>query len=104
MVPLIKNLQKQRYDWDSLSSSSAFLSSQFASLKLVLNVLFSHPPGPEAHSATTSSSSSSGGGGGGGGDSMGGAPHVQPLRLLFTDQTKVVTSAGGENSVTQMIG
>jgi ankyrin repeat-rich membrane spanning protein len=29
---------------------------------------------------------------------------VQPLRLLFTDQTKVVTSAGGQNSVTQMIG
>ena len=30
--------------------------------------------------------------------------HAQPLRLLFTDQTKVITSAGGQNSVTQMIG
>ena len=30
--------------------------------------------------------------------------HAQPLRLLFTDQTKVITSSGGQNSVTQMIG
>ena len=30
--------------------------------------------------------------------------NVNPLRLLFTDQTKVTTSAGGQNSVTQMIG
>lgn len=29
---------------------------------------------------------------------------IQPLKLLFTDQTKVITAAGGQNSVTQMIG
>jgi hypothetical protein len=29
---------------------------------------------------------------------------AQPLRLLFTDQTKVITSAGGQNSVTAMLG
>ena len=48
-----------------------------------MDVAFSHPPGP---------------------DWDGSLKRVQRLRLLFTDQTKVVTSAGGQNSVTQMIG
>ncbi len=46
-------------------------------------MVFSHPPGSESPALNN---------------------QVQPLRLLFTDQTKVVTSAGGQNSVTQMIG
>ncbi len=57
-----------RYDWDLLQTGSAFLSRQFNSLKLVLNVVFSHPPGPESSAQSN---------------------QVQPLRLLFTDQTKV---------------
>ena len=56
---------------------------QLSQLKLIMDVAFSHPPGP---------------------DWDGSLNRVQRLRLLFTDQTKVVTSAGGQNSVTQMIG
>ena len=52
-------------------------------LGLLMHVAFSHPPGPDWDGSLNS---------------------VQRLRLLFTDQTKVVTSAGGQNSVTQMIG
>ena len=52
--------------------------------------MFSHPPGQEWLSAGTSNQYIIG--------------NVNPLRLLFTDQTKVITSAGGQNSVTQMIG
>ena len=56
---------------------------QLSQLKLIMDVAFSHPPGPEWDGSLN---------------------RVQRLRLLFTDQTKVVTSAGGQNSVTQMIG
>ena len=56
---------------------------QLSQMKLIMDVAFSHPPGA---------------------DWDGPLNGVQRLRLLFTDQTKVVTSAGGQNSVTQMIG
>ncbi len=71
-----------------------FLAEKFNRLKLILQVTFSHPPGPDWI------------GGSSGGQQQ--VPYigntVHPLRLLFTDQTKVITSAGGQNSVTQMIG
>ena len=51
-------------------------------------MIFSHPPGPDWV---------------GSGNAYG-QGSIRPLRLLFTDQTKVITSAGGQNSVTQMIG
>ncbi len=57
-----------RYEWDLLQNSSAFFARQFNSLKLILRVLFCHPPGPECPNSSNT---------------------VQPLRLLFTDQTKV---------------
>lgn len=72
-----------KYDWNSLYNLSLFLAKQFNSFKLILHVMFCHPPGPEW---------------------SGNMNKVQPLKLLFTDQTKVITSAGGQNSVTQMIG
>ena len=34
------------YDWYSLYNLKMFLAARFHSLKLVLNVIFSHPPGP----------------------------------------------------------
>jgi ankyrin repeat-rich membrane spanning protein len=55
-----------------------------------MQVTFSHPPGPEWVGGSSSQPY--------------GVGNVYPLRLLFTDQTKVITSAGGQNSVTQMIG
>ena len=48
-----------------------------------MDVAFSHPPGP---------------------DWDGSLNRVQRLRLLFTDQTKVSTSGGGEDTVIQMVG
>ena len=53
--------------------------------------MFSHPPGQDWLSGVGTSNQYIIG-------------NVNPLRLLFTDQTKVTTSAGGQNSVTQMIG
>ncbi len=61
------------------------VAKHLSQLKLLMHVMFSHPPGQEWAGPTA-------------------AQRTQRLRLLFTDQTKVVTSAGGQNSVTQMIG
>eukprot|EP00095_Tigriopus_kingsejongensis_P008494 snap_masked-scaffold18_size714446-processed-gene-6.15 protein:Tk08494 transcript:snap_masked-scaffold18_size714446-processed-gene-6.15-mRNA-1 annotation:"kinase d-interacting substrate of 220 kda-like isoform x2" len=72
-----------KYDWVTLYNLSIFLAKQFSAFKLILHVTFCHPPGPEW---------------------SGFMINAQPLKLLFTDQTKVITSAGGQNSVTQMIG
>ena len=46
-----------------------FLGKWFNSLKLIVNVGFSHPPGPDWAGANDSAT-------------------IRPLRLLFTDQTK----------------
>ena len=77
----------------SLHRLKDFLSKQFSSLKLIMNVLFHHPPGPESVQA-------------GGATNSYETNNVYPLSLLFTEQTKVITSAGGggQNSVTHMIG
>lgn len=72
----------------TLYDLKVFLGNHFENLKLIVNVIFSHPPGPEWA----------------GGMDPYGQTTIHPLRLLFTDQTKVITSAGGQNSVTQMIG
>ena len=53
--------------------------------------MFSHPPGPDWVGTTGTANQSIVG-------------NVYPLRLLFTVNNKVITSAGGQNSVTQMIG
>ena len=75
----------------SLHRLKDLLSRQFSSLKLIMNVLFHHPPGPESIQA---------------GDATNKTNNTYPLSLLFTEQTKVITSAGGgsQNSVTHMIG
>ena len=76
----------------SLHRLKVFLGERFSSLKLIMNVVFRHPPGYESVQA--------------GGMTSYQIDNVYPLRLLFTEQTKVITSAGGggQNSVTQMIG
>ena len=60
-----------------------FLARKFNELKLLVSVVFCHPPGPQW---------------------VGRLDRAQPLKLFFTDQTRVTTSTGGENSVIQMIG
>ena len=71
-----------KYDSSRLYNVSHFLARQFTAMSLVFKVMFCHPPG---HESTTSTSYT----------------RIRPLRLVFTDQTKVV---GGENSVTHTIG
>ena len=81
----------QIFDSSSLHRLKVFLGERFSSLKLIMNVVFRHPPGYESVQAGTGSNPYE-------------TDNVYPLRLLFTEQTKVITSAGGQNSVTQMIG
>ena len=89
------------FDWYTLYKVKLFLARRFQSLKLVLHVMFSHPPGPDWVTGSTVTSTNGGTDAGGDGTFY---HQAQPLKLLFTDQTKVITSAGGQNSVTQMIG
>ena len=76
-------------DSSTLHRLKVFLGERFSSLKLIMNIVFRHPPGLENVQA---------------GNDPYEVNNVYPLRLLFTEQTKVITSAGGQNSVTQMIG
>ncbi|XP_056641813.1 kinase D-interacting substrate of 220 kDa B isoform X6 [Diorhabda sublineata] len=70
-----------RYDWDWAYNFNVQLTRKINNLRLVLQILFCHPPGAanDRHAA-------------------------QPIRFFFTDQTRVSSTAGGENSVVQMIG
>lgn len=52
-------------------------------LKLILQILFCHPPSSL---------------------NAGDILSAQPIRFYFTDQTRVSSTTGGENSVVQMIG
>eukprot|EP00092_Neocalanus_flemingeri_P007739 GFUD01008355.1.p1 GENE.GFUD01008355.1~~GFUD01008355.1.p1 ORF type:complete len:1621 (+),score=387.09 GFUD01008355.1:109-4971(+) len=66
-----------------INSLNMNLAKLFSSLELITKVLFCQPPGSSWR---------------------GRQDQASPLRLFFTDQTKVSTSAGGDNSVVQMIG
>ena len=58
------------------------LSKKLLSLKLMLQVIFCHPPGNDVHNGIS----------------------VQPIKFFFTDQTRVGTTTAGENAVVQMVG
>lgn len=73
----------ERFSWNWAHSFGLVLARKLEALKLVLQVTFCTPPGPQW-----------------GGDSI----RIQPIRFYFTDQTKVSRSTRGENSVVQMIG
>ena len=85
LLLLWQGTSRQGTEWSALYDLNVYLAGRFDALKLLLNVMFSHPPGKEFRKTNA-------------------MPTAQPLRLLFTDQTKVITSSGGQNSVTQMIG
>ena len=88
-------------DWYTLYNINVAVAKKFNELRLLVAVVFSHPPGPKWR---------------------GGQEKAQPLKLIFTDQSKVSTSAGekyweipgnsflsltlsgAENSVVQIIG
>ncbi|CAH1969286.1 unnamed protein product [Acanthoscelides obtectus] len=71
----------KRYDWDWPYNFNVRLTRRMNNLRLVLQILFCHPPGSSD-------------------DTLG----ARPIRFLFTDQTRVSSTAGGENSVVQMVG
>ncbi|KAI4495270.1 hypothetical protein M0804_001471 [Polistes exclamans] len=72
----------QRYDWYWPSNFTVALTTKLNSLKLLLQIIFCHPPGGSVHDDIT----------------------VQPIKFYFTDQTRVGTTAAGENAVVQMVG
>ncbi|KAG5884855.1 hypothetical protein JTB14_036089 [Gonioctena quinquepunctata] len=71
----------KRYDWDWAYNFNLTLTRRMNNLRLVLQILFCHPPGASQDGLA-----------------------VQPIRFFFTDQTRVSSTTGGENSVVQMIG
>lgn len=72
----------RRYDWYWPYNLTVALTMKLNALKLLLQVTFCHPPGGQCHDGIA----------------------VQPIKFYFTDQTRVGTTAGGENAVVQMIG
>ncbi|KAK1129938.1 hypothetical protein K0M31_019633 [Melipona bicolor] len=72
----------KRYGWYWPYSFTVALTTKLNSLKLLLQVIFCHPPGGRVHDGVT----------------------VQPIKFYFTDQTRVGTTAAGENAVVQMVG
>ncbi|KAK9889799.1 hypothetical protein WA026_007172 [Henosepilachna vigintioctopunctata] len=71
------------YDWDWPYNFNVKLTRKLNNLKLILQILFCHPPGVFSQQY------------------MSGA---NPVRFYFTDHTRVSSTTGGENSVVQMIG
>ncbi|KAL1140770.1 hypothetical protein AAG570_000700 [Ranatra chinensis] len=72
----------QRYNWDVVYNMSVALTYKMNAIRVVLQVIFCHPPGAQWSDTIT----------------------AQPIRFYFTDQTRVGSTAAGENSVVQMIG
>nr|CAD7262820.1 unnamed protein product [Timema shepardi] len=72
----------QRYDWYWPYNFNVFLTRKLNSLRLILQVMFCHPPGANLNDGLA----------------------AQPIKFYFTDQTRVSSSTGGENSVVQMLG
>ena len=60
-------------DWYTLYNINVAVAKKFNELRLLVNVVFNHPPGPKWR---------------------GNQEKAQPLKLIFTDQSKVSTSAG----------
>ncbi|XP_014470021.1 PREDICTED: kinase D-interacting substrate of 220 kDa isoform X2 [Dinoponera quadriceps] len=76
----------KRYDWYWPYNLTVALTAKLNALKLVLQVIFCHPPGGQSRQ-----------------DRQDGIA-VQPIKFYFTDQTRVGTTAAGEHAVVQMIG
>ena len=89
-------------DWYTLYNVNVAAARRFNDLRLLVNIVFKHPPGPkwtggqekvdidiryiDIYNIYTN------------------YEQAQPLKLIFTDQSKVSTSAGAENSVIQILG
>ncbi|XP_049824208.1 kinase D-interacting substrate of 220 kDa B isoform X3 [Aethina tumida] len=72
----------KKYDWDWPYNFNVKLTRKLNNLKLVLQILFCHPPGISNNDGVS----------------------AHPIRFFFTDQTRVSSTADGKNSIVQMIG
>ncbi|XP_075221124.1 ankyrin repeat-rich membrane spanning isoform X1 [Lycorma delicatula] len=72
----------QKYTWDWPYNLNVYLTQKMNAIKVVLQVIFCHPPGRQWSDSVT----------------------AQPIRFYFTDQTRVSSTTAGENSVVQMMG
>lgn len=69
-------------DWEWAHETAIWVAERVEGVRRVMQVAFCHPPSYGAQDEGT----------------------VQPIRFYFTEQTRVSTSSGGENSVVQMVG
>uniref|UniRef100_A0A146L198 Kinase D-interacting substrate n=1 Tax=Lygus hesperus TaxID=30085 RepID=A0A146L198_LYGHE len=75
-------VSSQRYSWEFPYKFSGILAKKMTTFKIVLQVMFCHPPGtPFADSVT-----------------------AQPIRFYFSESNRIGTTTAGENSVVQMLG
>ncbi|CAD6208425.1 GSCOCG00003437001-RA-CDS, partial [Cotesia congregata] len=72
----------KHYNWRWPCKFNVALTTKLNSLRLLLQVTFCHPPGNQLNDGLT----------------------IQPIKFYFTDQTRVGTTAAGENAVVQMVG
>ncbi|XP_076046532.1 ankyrin repeat-rich membrane spanning isoform X4 [Oratosquilla oratoria] len=75
----------RRYDWEMWYKWSLALARQMASFKLVLQVTFCSPPGPQWKEWK-------------------GGVQAPPLKFIFAEGAKPSSTAAGENTVVQMLG
>lgn len=75
----------RRYDWHLWYRWSVALAHQVAAFKLVLQVIFCSPPGPQWKEWKD-------------------GVQARPLKFIFAEGAKPSSTAGGENSVVQMLG
>ncbi|XP_068222822.1 kinase D-interacting substrate of 220 kDa B-like isoform X3 [Palaemon carinicauda] len=75
----------RRYDWHVWYRWSVILERQMAALKLVLQVIFCSPPGPQWKEWKD-------------------GVQARPLKFIFAEGAKPSSTAAGENSVVQMLG
>ncbi|XP_066960027.1 kinase D-interacting substrate of 220 kDa B isoform X4 [Macrobrachium rosenbergii] len=75
----------RRYDWHLWYRWSVVLERQMAALKLVLQVIFCSPPGPQWKEWKD-------------------GVQARPLKFIFAEGAKPSSTAAGENSVVQMLG
>lgn len=75
----------RKYEWHLWYKWSVVLEKQMASLKLVLQVIFCSPPGPQWKEWKD-------------------GVQARPLKFIFAEGAKPSSTAAGENSVVQMLG
>ncbi|XP_015122947.1 kinase D-interacting substrate of 220 kDa B isoform X2 [Diachasma alloeum] len=77
----------KKYDWYWPYNVTVALTKKLNSFKLLLQIIFCHPPGGRISTDPSEITTT-----------------IQPIKFYFTDQTRVGTTAAGENAVVQMVG